>query len=247
MYKFDAKKAKEELIQWMKNYFKDIPGTKLVVGLSGGKDSTIVAKLGCEALGKDRVVGVFLPNGVQQDIQDAYDVAEYLGIKTYEINIQNSVESTLLRMSNGKNAIEVTLQTRINLPARIRMATLFAVAQSVNGRVSCNCNLSEDWIGYSTYGGDDFGSLAPLRKLTVTELIQIGKELGLPDRFINKTPADGLSGKTDEDNFGFTYEILDRYIRTGEIDDLEIKTKIDKMHENNIFKLNPIPMYTPNM
>lgn len=246
MYKFDAKKAKEGLVKWMENYFKDIPEVKLVVGLSGGKDSTIVAAVGCEAIGKDRVIGVFMPNGTQHDIQDAYDVAEYLGIQTYDINIQGAVEYILSEMRAEKNSIEITEQTKINLPPRIRTDSLFAIAQSFNGRVSCNCNLSEDWIGYSTYGGDDFGSFGPLRGLTVTELRQVGKELGLPDRFINKTPQDGLCGKTDEDNFGFTYEVLDKYIRTGEIEDQEIKNKIDSMHEKNLFKLQPMAIYSPS-
>lgn len=246
MYKFDAKKAKEELVKWMKDYFKDIPDEKLVVGISGGKDSTIVAAIGCEAIGKDRVIGVFMPNGTQYDIQDAYDVAEYLGIQTYEINIQGSVEHILSEMRAEKNSIAVTEQTKINLPPRIRTSSLFAIAQSFNGRVSCNCNLSEDWIGYSTYGGDDFGSFGPLRKLTVTELKQVGKELGLPDKFINKTPQDGLCGKTDEDSFGFTYEVLDKYIRTGEIEDQEIKNKIDLMHEKNLFKLRPMVSFSPS-
>lgn len=245
MYEFNARKTTEELIEYIKDYFKEIPDAKLVVGISGGKDSTVVATAGVKALGKDRVIGVFLPDGEQADIKDAYDVAKYLDIETYEINIASTVSSILLKLCNNK--IGVTEQSKVNLPARVRMCTLFAVAQSINGRVSCNCNLSEDWIGYSTYGGDDFGSVGFLRHLTVTEVKQVGKELGLPDKFIDKTPSDGLCGKTDEDNFGFSYEVLDRYIRTGEIDDLKVKEKIDKMHEDNLFKLKPMECFKPKI
>lgn len=245
MYEFNASKTTGELIEYIQDYFKDIPNTKLVVGLSGGKDSTIVATAGVKALGKDRVIGVFLPDGEQEDKEDAYNVAKYLDIKTYEINISQMICSSILELY--KNKIEVSKQTEVNLPARIRMCMLFAVAQSVNGRVTCNCNLSEDWIGYSTYGGDDFGSVGFLRHLTVTEVKQVGKELGLPDKFIDKTPSDGLCGKTDEDNFGFSYDVLDKYIRTGEIDDLEIKAKIDKMHEDNLFKLKPMECFKPKI
>lgn len=245
MYEFNARKTTEELIEYIKNYFKDLPDTKLVVGLSGGKDSTIVAAAGVKALGKDRVIGVFLPDGEQEDKEDAYNVAKYLDIKTHEINISPMTCSSILALFKTK--IDVSKQTEVNLPARIRMCILFAVAQSVNGRVSCNCNLSEDWIGYSTYGGDNFGSVGFLRNLTVTEVKQIGKELGLPDRFIDKVPSDGLCGKSDEDNFGFSYEVLDRYIRTSEIDDIDIKNKIDKMHQDNLFKLKPMECFDPKI
>ena len=239
---FDAKKAKEEVVKWIKKWF-DINGKdcNAVVGISGGKDSSIVAALCVEALGKDRVIGVLMPNGGQGDIGDAVELINHLGIKSYTINIKGAVDKILRCMK--LNGIDITDQTRINLPPRIRMSTLYAVSQSNNGRVANTCNLSEDWVGYATRYGDAAGDFSPLSQLTVTEVKEIGRVLGLPTELVDKTPTDGLCGKTDEDNLGFTYEVLDRYIRTGEIDDEDIKNKIDDMHEKNLFKLQLMPSF----
>ena len=134
----------------------------------------------------------------------------------------------------------------MNLPARIRMATLFMVSQSMNGRVANTCNASENFVGWQTVGGDGFGQFSPLSKLTVTEVKAVGRELGLPEKFIEKAPADGLTGKTDEDNFGFTYDFLDKYIRTSDFGgDTATAAKIDRMHEANLFKDLPMPTYDP--
>lgn len=246
---FDAKKVKDELVQWIRDWFdKNGPGCNCIVGTSGGKDSTIVAALCCEALGKDRVIGVMMPEGHQDDIGISRKVIEYLGIKSIETDISCAVNAVINGIildtyGTGLELSEVSSQTRINLPPRIRMATLYAISQSVNGRVSNNCNLSEDWVGYSTRWGDSVGDFAPLANLTVTEVKAIGYELGLPAEFIEKVPADGLCGKTDEDNLGFTYEVLDRYIRTGKCEDLEAKDKIDALHYKNLFKMEPIPSF----
>ena len=239
---FDAKKAKEEVVKWIKEWF-DINGKdcNAVVGISGGKDSSVVAALCVEALGKDRVIGVLMPNGGQGDIDDAVELINHLGIKSYTINIKGAVDKILRCME--LNGIDITEQTRINLPPRIRMSTLYAVSQSNNGRVANTCNLSEDWVGYATRYGDAAGDFSPLSQLTVTEVKEIGRVLGLPAELVDKTPSDGLCGKTDEDNLGFTYEVLDRYIRTGEIDDEDIKNKIDDMHEKNLFKLQLMPSF----
>lgn len=239
---FDAKKAKEEVVEWIKEWF-DINGKdcNAVVGISGGKDSSVVAALCVEALGKDRVIGVLMPNGGQGDIGDAVELINHLGIKSYTINIKGAVDKILRCME--LNGIDITDQTRINLPPRIRMSTLYAVSQSNNGRVANTCNLSEDWVGYATRYGDAAGDFSPLSQLTVTEVKEIGRVLGLPTELVDKTPTDGLCGKTDEDNLGFTYEVLDRYIRTGEIDDEDIKNKIDDMHEKNLFKLQLMPSF----
>ena len=239
---FDAKKAKEEVVKWIKEWF-DINGKdcNAVVGISGGKDSSVVAALCVEALGKDRVIGVLMPNGGQGDIDDAVELINHLGIKSYTINIKGAVDKILRCME--LNGIDITEQTRINLPPRIRMSTLYAVSQSNNGRVANTCNLSEDWVGYATRYGDAAGDFSPLSQLTVTEVKEIGRVLGLPAELVDKTPSDGLCGKTDEDNLGFTYKVLDRYIRTGEIDDEDIKNKIDVMHEKNLFKLQLMPSF----
>lgn len=236
MYNFDAQKAKEATVQWIRDWF-DVngKGCNAVIGISGGKDSSIVAALCVEALGKDRVIGVMMPNGVQHDQNYSKSIINLLGIKSFEINIQSVYDAMI---NNLKLAgIDISEQTKINLPARIRMSTLYSVSQSNNGRVSCNCNASENYVGYSTRYGDDAGDFAPLYNFTVDEVIKIGRECGLPVHYIEKVPSDGLCGKTDEDNLGFSYEVLDKYIRTGICEDEEIKNLIDRKNKQNQFKL----------
>ncbi|MBE5813119.1 MAG: NAD(+) synthase [Clostridiales bacterium] len=238
---FDAKKVKDECVQWIRDFFNENgKECNAVIGISGGKDSSIVAALCVEALGKDRVIGVLMPNGEQADINCAHQLVDFLGIKSYTINIKNTIDSIL---SEIKDTIDVTKQTTENLPPRIRMSALYAVSQSLNGRVANTSNLSEDWVGYSTRYGDSVGDFSPLANLTVTEIKEIGKVLGLPIELVEKVPIDGLCGKTDEDNFGFTYDVLDRYIRTGEIDDENIKARIDERHNKNLFKLQLMPSF----
>lgn len=240
---FDAKKVKEECVKWIQDFFAENgPDCKAVVGISGGKDSSIAAALCVEALGKDRVVGVLMPCGEQADIDCAEQLVNHLGIENYTINILDAVTGIKNQVSKS---LEMSNQANVNLPPRIRMATLYAVSQSVNGRVVNTCNLSEDWVGYSTRYGDAAGDFSPLSNLTVQEIKEIGALLELPDNLVNKVPIDGLCGKTDEDNLGFTYAMLDKYIRTGEIEDLEIKEKIDRMHERNLFKLQLMPAFMP--
>ena len=242
MKNFNAEKVKNNIVQWIQNWFESNgKGCNAVIGISSGKDSTVVAALCCEALGRDRVIGVKMPCGEQFDIDDSNKVIDFLGIKSFEINIKDAVDGVASQLK--KNNVAITEQAICNLPARIRMSTLFAVAQCCNGRVSCNCNLSEDYVGYSTFGGDDFGSFAPLRNLTTEEVVAIGDACGLPYELTHKVPADGLCGKTDEDNFGFTYEVLNKYIRTGVCEDEAIKAKIDERHQKNLFKLQPIPSF----
>lgn len=241
MDNFNATKVKNDCVEWIRNWFEhNGPDCNAVIGISGGKDSSIVAALCVEALGKDRVVGVLMPQGVQSDIQASYDLVNHLGIRHMEINIS---ESVLAVLKGIRGYVNTSNQTRVNLPPRIRMATLYAVSQSVNGRVANTCNLSEDYIGYSTRWGDSVGDFAPLANLTSDEVIAIGEVCHLPDELTHKTPADGLCGKTDEDNFGFTYATLNKYIRTGICEDEEVKEKIDKMHKKNLFKLMPIPTF----
>ena len=240
---FNAEKVKKECVQWIRDFFeKNGKGCNAVVGISGGKDSSIVAALCAEALGKDRVIGVLMPNGEQADIDMAKLLVETLGIRHYIINIKEAVDGVI-------NAIpfELSEQSRINLPPRIRMSTLYAVSQSHNGRVANTCNLSEDWVGYSTRYGDSAGDFSPCSMLTVAEMKQIGRLCGLPSALVDKVPSDGLCGKTDEDNLGFTYAELDRYIRTGEIENLEHKALIDKKHAMNLFKLQLMPAFDPKL
>lgn len=240
---FDAKKIKTECVEWIKCFFEENgKDCNAVVGISGGKDSSVVAALCREALGKDRVIGVLMPCGDQHDIDMARLLVSHLDIKSYEINIKDTVGAL-------KDALpfEASAQTGMNIPPRVRMTVLYAVAQSHNGRVANTCNLSEDWVGYSTRYGDAAGDFSPCSKLTVQEVKAVGRVLGLPDVLVDKTPIDGLCGKTDEENLGFTYAELDRYIRTGEIDDKGKKALIDKRHTTNLFKLKLMPSFDPSI
>lgn len=239
---FDAKTVKNDLVNWIRKWFEENgKECKAVIGISGGKDSSICAALCVEALGKDRVVGVLMPNLKQDDIEDSHQLVEYLGIKSFTVPISVAVAGIHNQLEHS--GIAVSEQATINLPPRIRMSVLYAVSQSVNGRVINTCNLSEDWVGYSTRYGDSVGDVSLLGKLTVNEVKQIGRELGLPDNLVDKTPSDGLCQKTDEDNLGFTYDILDRYIREGVCEDIETKKRIDYLHEKNKFKLKLMPVF----
>ena len=246
---FDAEKVKNECVEWIRDFFeKNGPDCNAIVGISGGKDSSVVAALCVEALGVDRVIGVLMPCGEQADIDCSKQLVAHLGIKNYIVNIKDAVDGALRAIEAAADGdFEITKQTKINLPARIRMATLYAVGQSNNGRVANTCNLSEDWVGYATRYGDGAGDFSPVSKLTVQEVKAIGRVLHLPENLIEKPPIDGLSGKTDEDNLGFTYAVLDRYIRTGEIDDAQTKARIDHLYEVNKFKLEVIPFFNPEI
>lgn len=261
----DPVKTKNEIVRWIRDYFDENgPTCYAVLGISGGKDSTVAAALCVEAIGKDRVLGVFMPNGLQSDIADAYDIAEHLDIKALTVNIKDMFHVFRTNIISGINdakasafidendalesywcSVQETDQMLINLAPRIRMTTLYAIAQMLpdGGRVCNTCNKSEDYVGYSTKYGDSAGDFAPLADLTVTEVLQIGDVLGLPHDLVHKTPSDGLCGKTDEDNLGFTYAVLDHYIETGECESEEIRRKIDNLHRRNLHKLRPIATY----
>ena len=241
MSNFDVKKATNDCVQWIKDFFEQNgKDCMAVVGISGGKDSSVVAALCVEALSKDRVIGVLMPQGEQSDIEYSKMLVDFLDITRITCNIEGAVNEVL---ESFEGVVSPTPQTTTNLPARIRMATLYAISQSVNGRVANTCNLSENWVGYATKYGDAAGDFSPLSQLTVTEVKAIGRELGLPSELVDKTPTDGLCGKTDEDNLGFTYAELDAYIRDGIEPNEEVKTKIDSMHEKNLFKLQPMPSF----
>lgn len=244
MGEFRAIEVKDKCVAWIRDFFEENgKGCNCIIGISGGKDSSVVAALCVEALGKERVIGVLMPNGEQSDIDVAERLVEFLGITGITVNIGPVVQAVT---QGVQPALPEGLsgQAAVNLPARIRMAVLYAVSQSKNGRVANTCNLSEDWVGYSTRYGDSAGDFSPLSELTVTEVKLVGKAAGLPAEFTDKVPTDGLCGKSDEDNLGFSYEVLDRYIRTGEIEDAVVKEKIDRLHEKNLFKLQLMPKFT---
>ncbi len=239
---FDAVQVKNDIVKWIRNWFEENgSGCNAVIGISGGKDSSVAAALCVEALGKDRVFGVLMPNGEQHDIDMAELLVSHLGIDSVTINIKDAFDAISSQVSEKLG--EFTDMSRQNLPPRIRMTVLYAVSQSKNGRVVNTCNLSEDWVGYSTRYGDSVGDFSPLSNLTVTEVKDIGRVSGLPSVLVDKVPIDGLCGKTDEDNLGFTYAMLDKYIRTGVCDDPEKKERIDLLHKRNLFKLQLMPSF----
>ena len=245
MLMFNVENITKDCIQWIRDFFEQNgPDCNAVIGISGGKDSSVVAALCVEALGRDRVIGVLMPCGEQHDIDCSIQLVEHLKIKHYTVNVKAAIDGLLGAMPEG---MELSTQTKVNLPPRIRMSTLYAISQSNNGRVANTCNLSEDYVGYSTRYGDAAGDFSPMSQLTVDEVKQIGRYLGLPQNLVDKTPIDGLCGKTDEDNLGFTYATLDKYIRTGVCEDEEIKAKIDRMYKNSRFKLEPIPYFNPKI
>jgi NAD+ synthase len=244
---------REACVNWIKEYFKDNSDGKAIIGISGGKDSTIAAALCVEALGADRVIGVLMPNGVQADINDSYAVVARLKLQYHVIDIGMACASlygTVARaifLAGGDKAIRENSMITTNTPARLRMTTLYAVAALYpNSRVVNTCNRSEDYVGYSTKFGDAAGDFSPLGNLTVREVLEIGDELGLPHHLVHKAPSDGMCGKTDEDNLGFTYEQLDDYILgTGAVDEEAVK-KIERLHKATRHKYSPMPTFSPD-
>lgn len=233
---FDAIKAIDATTKWIQDWFSlNGPGCNAIIGISGGKDSSITAALLVRALGKDRVIGIMMPNGEQSDMDMAELLIDHLGIESHVINIKEAYDASVSEITNAIG--KLSKDSLINLAPRLRMATLYAVGQSKNGRVANTCNLSEDWVGYSTRYGDAAGDFSPISSFTTAEIRAMGRELGLPEILVAKVPSDGLSGMTDEDKLGFTYEVLDRYIRTGKIDDSATKERVDTLHKRNLFKL----------
>lgn len=249
---FEAEKVKNDCIQWIRDWFDENgKDCNAVIGISGGKDSSVVAALCVEALGKDRVIGVMMPDGHQSDINDAIAVINHLGIHSCKSDIKNVHNAflDLIIYSTGsiyRENIGFSRQTEINLPPRIRMTLLYAISQTINGRVACTDNLSESYIGYSTRWGDNVGDFCPLANLTSEEVVAVGDALGLPYELTHKVPSDGLCGQTDEGRFGFTYEVLNKYIRTGICENKETQKRIDEMHQKNMFKLQAIPRFPYN-
>lgn len=242
----DYIKLKDQCVQWIRDWFeRNGKGCRAVLGMSGGKDSTVAAALCVEALGKENVVGVAMP-AEGQSLNGADEICEYLGIRY----ICAPIAGIIRGFDDVRDVVEegFSNQTEQNIPPRVRMCVLYAISQSVNGRVVNTCNLSEDWVGYATRWGDSVGDFSPLGSLTVQEIRGIGHAMGIPSKWVDKTPDDGLPHScSDEQKFGFTYEVLDRYIRTGVCEDEAVREKIDRMHRNNLFKLNMPEAFKPEL
>ena len=200
------KKLTQKCVKWVKDYFEQTNGSNAIVGISGGKDSSVVAALCCKALGNDRVIGVLMPNGIQKDIEDSKKVCEFLGIEQCVVDISTIYNSAINGVFNSSDKItEVSQQAKINLAPRIRMAVLYSISQCMNGRVVNTSNFDESLMGYATLWGDSVGDLAPLANMHVSQVIKMGLDLGLEDWMVSKPPSDGLTGKTDEESLGFSY------------------------------------------
>ena len=250
MNNFDAVKVKDQLVQWIRNWFKENgDGCNAVIGLSGGCDSTVVAGLCKEALGSDRVISIALPDE-GQDEHSANEIANFLGINYKVINIGKTTKSVI---DSIKDNMVLSNQTIQNIPPRIRMTTLYAISQSNNGRVIGTDNASESYLGYSTQWGDNVADCMPILNLTKTEVIEVGLALGIPEKWVKKLPSDDLPlSQDDQSKFGFTYAELDDYIRNGiiptghchnnENECLKIE-KIKHMHKVNQFKMKPIASF----
>lgn len=239
-----VKEEIQNIVDWIKKYFvENGPNSKAIIGISGGKDSTIAAALCVKALGADRVIGILMPEGVQTDIDDARKVCEVLGIRSYEINIASSCNALYRAIDEGydyDHNIYNNKAVSTNLPARIRMTTLYAMAAELGGRVCNTCNRSENYVGYSTKYGDHAGDFSPLGNYTVRELLAIGEvlhqEMNIPNELIYKAPSDGMCGTTDEENLGFTYEVLDAYLLDGVVPEYEVFKLIEQAYERNRHK-----------
>lgn len=254
-YNFNVEEVTKNCIQWIKDWFNENGKTcNAIIGISSGKDSTIVAKLCVEALGADRVIGVMMPDK-GQGINDADKICDYLGIKYMVIPIDGVVAEFHKVWDDQGSDVKWSKQSEQNIPPRVRMTMLYALSQTFNGRVVGTCNASENYVGYMTRWGDQASDFEPIGNLTVTEVLQIGDYLGLPYEWVHKIPDDGLPhSSSDEQKFGFSYAELDRYIREGiepegkcnNSDESKID-KIKRMHTKNEFKLKPVQFFTPSI
>jgi NAD+ synthase len=230
---FNTEKICKDIINWIKDYFNAESGAKgAVIGISGGKDSSVTAKLLVEALGKERVFGVLMPNGEQKDIADSLRVVDILGISYKTVNIEKAYKGIL----DGIGEEALSIDAKINIPPRLRMTTLYAIGSTLHYRVCGTGNKSEGFVGYTTKWGDNAFDFNPIGDMTTEEVVGIGDYLGLPYELTHKTPSDGLSGQSDEEKLGFTYKQLNDYIENGSSKDIEIDEKIRLKHEYNKHK-----------
>ena len=249
----------QRIIEFLKDYQLKTNVKGYVIGISGGKDSTIVAKLLVDAIGSDKVLGILMPNGKQSDLSDSIEVCRLLNIDYQIVNIKQSYDAIVNQIEDcvsglfpgdyvqkavtevNNDTYYVTKQAKTNIAPRLRMTTLYAIAQSLGYRVAGTGNYSEHYIGWCTKWGDMACDINPIAHLTCTDVVALGDYLKLPEHLVHKIPADGLTDKSDEDNFVFTYSELDRFLTKGESNvDVSIASKIIKMHDRSTHKDNVI-------
>lgn len=237
---FNANKECKNIINWIGEYFKNQPNAKgAVIGISGGKDSFVTAKLLVEALGKEKVFGVLMPNGQQKDISDSLRIVDILKINYKVVNIEKSYKALMEQIEESSLSIDA----KINIPPRLRMTTSYAVSASMDYRVCGTENKSEGFVGYTTKWGDNAFDFNPIGDLATEDVIAVGDYLGLPYDLVHKTPSDGLSGKSDEEKLGFSYKEINKYIENGTCGNKEIDREIELKHEYNKHKSILPPKY----
>lgn len=235
------KELTKNVVNWVKDFFEKVGKTDAVLGISGGKDSSVVAAICVAALGKEHVHGVLLPCGIQKDISDSYKLVDHLGIDYDVQDIETLVKESLALVEGANNSYDA----KTNVGARIRTNQIMVTAQTHGWIMANTCNRSENCLSWASIWGDSVGSFSPLDMLTTEEVIEIGDDLGLPYELTHKVPIDGLQPLSDEEKFGFSYHEVNELIRHGIRG--EHYDKIIQMYNNGKFKMEMIrlPHFDP--
>lgn len=241
----DIKKEVEEITKWIKNYVEKSKTEGVVIGNSGGKDCAVVIALAQKALGKEKVLTVAMPcNSIKKDLEDAKLLADTFGVQLLELDLTNTYQTLEKEIDKIIKPKEEWRQreAKVNAKPRLRMTTLYYIAQNLNYLVIGTGNKCEAVVGYTTKWGDSAHDFNPIGEFTVDEVLQIGKFLGVPDKIINKAPNDGLGGLTDEEELGVTYKQIAEYIETGKTEEKALQIIIKK-EQVSLHKRKPIPVY----
>lgn len=234
----------ENAIKWIKEFVKTTKAKGVVVGNSGGKDSATVIAMATRALGKENVLTVAMPcNSIKEDLEDAKLVSDTFGVEFISVDLSNTYNELETTISDALEKNDLNEESKINMKPRIRMTTLYTIAQSLGYLVIGTGNLSERMVGYTTKWGDSASDFNPIANFTALEVLEIGKYLGVPDKIINKAPSDGLSGKSDEEKMNVTYKQIEEYIETGKTDSNDAMEIIKKMNEFSKHKRSLVPVY----
>lgn len=238
----------ENAIRWIKQYVEKTGAKGIVVGNSGGKDSATVIGMATKAIGKERVVAISMPcYSNRDDFEDAKLVADTFGVKFLTVDLSNCYEEMEREIKSELSKIEIkelSKEATINIKPRLRMTTLYGIAQTLGYLVIGTGNLCEAMVGYTTKWGDSASDFNPIGNFTVEEVLEIGKYIGVPEKILKKAPNDGLGGQTDEEKMGITYHQIAEMIETGDTEDKLAKQKILKKCQYSKHKREPIPVYS---